>query len=57
MSLLILLWIKLLLFKSLNFELQNSRGIKLNLIEKIKAKLMKAVYIEAVNAEENIIRI
>lgn len=29
------------------FELQNTRGIKLNLIEKIKSKLMKAVYLNA----------
>lgn len=29
------------------FELQNTRGIKLNLIEKVKSKLMKAIYINA----------
>ena len=36
------------------FELQNTRGIKLNLIEKVKSKLMKAIYVSAIqkNSEE-----
>ncbi len=35
------------------FELQNSRGIKLNLLEKVKAKLMKAIYLNAEAESQN----
>lgn len=39
------------------FELQNSRGISLDLIEKVKAKLMKAIYLIDENCEATISRI
>ncbi len=39
------------------FELQNTRGISLSLIEKVKAKLMKAVYLQDSNSEETIKKI
>jgi hypothetical protein len=34
------------------FELQNSRGIKLDVIEKVKSKLMKEVYLYSEDSEE-----
>lgn len=39
------------------FELQNTRGVSLDLIEKVKAKLMKAVYLKDNNSETTIKKI
>ncbi|NLA24614.1 MAG: DUF1524 domain-containing protein, partial [Bacteroidales bacterium] len=36
------------------FELQNTRGISLDLIEKVKAKLMKAIYLQDSHSETTI---
>lgn len=36
------------------FELQNSRGIKLDIIEKVKSKLMKEIYLYSEDSEQDI---